>query len=92
VTFHCFVETFLRALAGEADAAPRWALASLAEPVAEKAGLTRLLPARMSGVAVALVRWQGSGDLAANARANCYLELLPGRRYAAGDVVRVLLR
>jgi molybdopterin molybdotransferase len=64
----------------------------LAEAVAGKAGLTRLLPARMTGGALTLTPWQGSGDLAANARANCYAELLPGREYAAGEVVRVLLR
>jgi molybdopterin molybdotransferase len=92
VTFHCFVETFVRALAGEDSAEPRWALAKLAEDVAAKAGLTRLLPARMTGVEVAVVPWQGSGDVAANARANCYVELLPGRAYAAGEMARVLLR
>ena len=92
VTFHCFVEPLLRALSGEADAAPKWAQATLAEDVAAKAGLTRLLPARMEGVAVRVVGWQGSGDLAANARANCYAELLPGREHRAGEVIRVLLR
>ena len=46
----------------------------------------------MDGVTVKLVGWQGSGDLAANARANCYAELLPGVEYGVGDVVRVLLR
>jgi molybdopterin molybdotransferase len=92
VTFHCFVEPMLRMLGGEADVAPRWALATSSEAVAAKPGLTRLLPARMDGVEVRLVGWQGSGDLAANARANCYAELLPGKAYAAGDVVRVLLR
>ena len=46
----------------------------------------------MEGIFVTLTPWQGSGDLAANARANCYAELLPDRAYAAGDVIRVLLR
>jgi molybdopterin molybdotransferase len=92
VTFHCFVEPLLRALAGETTCEPKWALATLAEEAAAKAGLTRLLPARMEGVQVRLVGWQGSGDLAANARANCYVELLPGRGYEVGEVVRVLLR
>ncbi len=92
VTFHCFVEMFLRVMSGERVDGPRWAQATLAEEVAGKPGLTRLLPARMTGVEVSIVPWQGSGDLAANARANCYVELLPGRGYAAGEVVRVLLR
>jgi len=30
--------------------------------------------------------------VAANARANCYVEFEPGRAYRAGEVVRVLLR
>ena len=92
VTFHCFAEIFLRALGGEVHPQPRWAQATLAEEVAGRPGLTRLLPARMDGVEVQLVGWQGSGDLAANARANCYAELLPGRSYARSEVVRVLLR
>lgn len=92
VTFHCFAEIFLRLLAGEMVAEPRWAQATLGEKISGKPGITRLLPARMDGVTVKLTGWQGSGDLAANARANCYAELLPGRSYAADEVIRVLLR
>ena len=79
-------------MGGEELIGPRWAQATLAEAVEAKAGITRLLPALMIGVQVRMVGWQGSGDLAANARANCYAELLPGQSYAAGDVIRVLLR
>ena len=92
VTFHCFAEPFLRALAGETHPVPRWAQATLSAPASGKPGLTRLLPARMDGIEIRLVGWQGSGDLAANARANCYAELLAGREYGPGEVVRVLLR
>ena len=92
VTFHCFVEPLLRAQAGAAWAGPRFAQATMAVAVEGKPGVTRLLPARMDGVSVRVVAWQGSGDLAANARANCYAELLPGRAYGAGEVIRVLLR
>ncbi len=92
VTFQCFAEPLLRALAGETDRGPRWAQATLTEAVAGKAGLTRLLPARMDGIGVRAVPWQGSGDLAANARANCYAKFLPGRDYRKGEVVRVLIR
>jgi molybdopterin molybdotransferase len=91
VTFHCFVEPMLRRLAGEPDARPRWCLAELAGDAEGKSGLTRLLPARMDGTQVRVVGWQGSGDLAANARANCYVEVKPEGR-AAGSIVRVLLR
>lgn len=92
VTFHCFVEPFLRALAGAGVTGPRWAQATLTEDVSGKAGLTRLLPCRMDGTLARLVGWQGSGDLAANARANCYAEFRPGVEYRVGEVIRVLLR
>ncbi len=92
VTFHCFAELFVRALAGETVVGPRWAQATLSKDEAAKPTVRRLLPARMDGVEVRVVGWQGSGDLAANARANCYAEFLPGRAYGAGEVIRVLLR
>ncbi len=96
VTFHCFVEPFLRIMAGEAAAMPRFVQATLAEDVAGKAGLTRVLPARVAfdpwRPGVRLVAWQGSGDLAANARANCYAVLADGKEYKAGEVITVLLR
>jgi molybdopterin molybdotransferase len=41
---------------------------------------------------VQIVRTQGSGDLAANARANCYAVLADGQDYNSGDVISVLLR
>ncbi len=92
VTFHTFTEIFLRTLAGEKGPGPRYAQATLREAIGAKPNLTRLLPARREGIFVTLTPWQGSGDLAANARANCYAELLPDHAYAAGDVIRILLR
>jgi len=97
VTFHCFVEPLLRAMAGASISPPRFAQATLAEDVIGKAGLTRFLPARLTpGWARSMVRligWQGSGDLAANARANCYAVLPPEKiKFMAGEVISVLLR
>ena len=93
VTFHCFVEPFLRAMGGEALVEPRWVLAELAEDAEAKPGLTRLPPAELRGAKVRVIRTQGSGDLAANARANCHAELPPGKEpVRAGTIVRVLLR
>jgi molybdopterin molybdotransferase len=96
VTFHCFVEPMLRALSGAGAFGPRFVQATLAEDVKGKAGLTRLLPAflrhDLEAPEVRLVGWQGSGDLAANARANCYAVLADGREMRAGDVISVLLR
>jgi molybdopterin molybdotransferase len=96
VTFHCFVEPLLRALCGAEVAGPRFVQATLAENARGKAGLTRLLPAflrhDMEQPEVRLVEWHGSGDLAANARANCYAVLADGKDVRAGDVIPVLLR
>ena len=97
VTFHCFVEPMLRAMSGAGVQGPRFVQATLGEDVAEKAGLMRVLPARLTAdrarPEVLLVAWQGSGDMAANARANCYAVLPPEQeRFRAGDVITVLLR
>jgi molybdopterin molybdotransferase len=75
---------------------PKFVQATLAQDVGAKSGLTRLLPARLTHSfersEVRLVSWRGSGDLAANARANCYAVLPDGRELRAGDVITVLLR
>jgi molybdopterin molybdotransferase len=96
VTFHCFVAPMLRALCGAGAGGPRFAQATLAEDVTAKPGLTRVIPARLTPdfnrPSVRLVPWQGSGDLAANARANCYAVLPDGRDLHAGDVISLLLR
>lgn len=97
VTFHCFVRPLLRVLGGGSWEGPRFVQATLAEDIEGKAGLMRLLPARLASMRVRpevrLVGWKGSGDLAANARANCYA-VLPGEvdQFRAGDVISVLLR
>jgi molybdopterin molybdotransferase len=97
VTFHCFVEPLLRAMSGAEVQGPRFVQATLAEEVAGKAGLMRVLPARLTTgrvrPEVRVVGWQGSGDLAANARANCYAVLPPEKEgFAVGDVITILLR
>jgi molybdopterin molybdotransferase len=102
VTFLLFAAPVVAALAGRGargpsfDRGPRFALARLTEDVKTKTGLTRFLPAActFAGVIpeVALVPWQGSGDLAAMARANCFL-VVPedSHRLRAGSTVRILL-
>jgi molybdopterin molybdotransferase len=96
VTFHCFVAPMIRALSGGGVSAPRFVQATLDEDVTAKSGLTRVLPAHLTPdllrPAVRLVAWHGSGDLAANARANCYAVLPDGRDLHSGDVITVLLR
>jgi molybdopterin molybdotransferase len=96
VTFLLFAAPVVAALAGRSAHGPRFALARLTEDVKTKTGLTRFLPAActFSGPTpeVALVPWQGSGDLAAMARANCFL-VVPedADRLHAGSTVRILL-
>jgi molybdopterin molybdotransferase len=97
VTFHCFVEPLLRAMSGAAMYGPRFAQATLSEDAKGKPELMQILPARLTSdrlrPEVRLVSWQGSGDLAANSRANCYAVLPPEKeRFAAGDVITILLR
>lgn len=97
VTFHCFVEPLLRTMSGAAAIGRKFAQATLSDDATGKPGLMQVLPALLTANStrpeVRLVRWQGSGDLAANARANCYAVLPPDReRFAAGDVITILLR
>jgi len=97
VTFACFVEPLLQAMRGAGVIMPRFAQATLGDDIAGKPGLTRVLPARLVSKRinpeVQLVAWQGSGDLAANARANCYAVLPDGvERFRHGDVITVLLK
>jgi molybdopterin molybdotransferase len=102
VTFLLFAAPVLAALAGNPDSGPRFALARLA-PHAGKHGkpdFTRFLPAfctfRATGgqlPEVAPVPWQGSGDLVAMARANCFLVLPEADNHPApGAIVRILLK
>lgn len=79
-TFALFAAPLLAALAGEVDPTPPFAAACLTAQVRVAPGLTRFLPAYCdfarpgAGLpAVAPVPWHGSGDLAAFARANCFL-------------------
>ena len=100
VTFLLFAAPVLAALAGTDELGPRFALAQLRRPAGKqgKGGLTRFLPARCTFVengdlpSVALVSWQGSGDIAAMARANCFLVLDDDSMHPKpGATVRILL-
>lgn len=96
VTFLLFASPILAALAGRRELGPRFALSRLTADVKTKPGLTRFLPAACSfspgEPQVKLVPWQGSGDLAALARSNCFL-VVPetADRIAAGATVSILL-
>jgi molybdopterin molybdotransferase len=96
VTFQLFVGLALDALAGAKPEPLLFTQAVLRSPLTTKTGLTRFLPARLDGAhdkpGAELVRWQGSGDLMAASRANCYIVVLPDReQFEAGETVTVLL-
>lgn len=95
VTFLLFAAPLLRALGGESECWPRFAMARLDEEVRVKPGLTRFLPARVEsdvrGARVRQIAWQGSGDLAAAAQANCFLAAPENaEQMVAGESVTVL--
>ena len=105
VTFELFARPAIELLAGIADPPLVFLQARLAHDVRHKPGLTRFLPAVLSPAAdvggsiadytatVRLAGWQGSGDIAALTRANCYLVVPEDREeLRAGEMVSVLPR
>jgi molybdopterin molybdotransferase len=97
VTFELFARPMVEALAGMAVRKLAFVHAKLKTEIRTKTGLKRFLPASLSGEfersEVELVRWQGSGDIGAVARSNCYIVVPPDReKIEAGEWVPVLLR
>ena len=96
VTFKLFASILVRALSGSSgEPTVQGTKARLGKEVRVKTGLTRFLPARLSGqwddAEVEAVKWQGSGDLAAFARANCLLVIPPDREdFNPGEWMTVL--
>lgn len=92
-TFLLFAAPVLGRLAGSNAALPRFGFARLSRGVKGKADLTRFVPGVRSGdgTEVAAVGTQGSGDLAAFARADCFILVPEGTdRLEAGTAVRIL--
>jgi molybdopterin molybdotransferase len=97
VCFELFGHAVLDALGGAVPSRLPAAKARLRRAVRTKTGLTRFLPAILEGglddPEVEAISWQGSGDLLASARANCYLVVPPDRdSIAAGETVSILTR
>ena len=97
VTFELFARPILEALAGLTPRKLIFLHARLKSEIKTKPGLKRFLPAILSGeleqAEVELVRWQGSGDIAATAAANCYIVIPPDREgIKAGEWVPLLMR
>ena len=97
VCFELFARPVLEALAGMSPRKLVFLHAKLKSEIKTRLGLKRFLPAILSGkferAEVELVGWQGSGDIASTARADCYIVLPPDReRIPAGEWIPVLLR
>jgi molybdopterin molybdotransferase len=97
VTFELFVAPSIDLLSGAEARALPLVEARLGEAMKEKTGLTHFLPARVEwrGAVpeVKALKWQGSGDITALAKANCFLVVPADReKIEVGEYVSVLLR
>jgi len=97
VTFGLFGRPLISALAGATPQKLVFVHAKLKTAIKTKIGLRRFLPATISGEFeqsdVELIGWQGSGDIASAAHANCFVVVPPDReRIEAGGWVPVLLK
>jgi molybdopterin molybdotransferase len=97
VTFTLFARPMIDALSGAPPAPLVFAKAALTEAFTTKPGLTRFLPAALSGPhsapQVELIRWQGSGDVVSMSRANCLAVIPPDKEsVAAGELISVLIQ
>jgi len=87
----------LEAMMGKSQLKLEFLYARLKSDIKTKTGLKRFLPATLAGEfehpEVELAHWHGSGDIAATARANCYVVVPPDREHIpAGEWVPVLRR
>lgn len=97
VTFDLFVTPAVDLLSGSEPRPLPFVQARLTEPLQEKPGLTHFLPARANWQAenleVRTLKWQGSGDVAALAKANCFVVVPADKeRIEIGENVAVLMR
>jgi molybdopterin molybdotransferase len=95
VTFEVFAKAALQLIAGSSEAPLGLFYGRLAQELKHRPGLTRFLPATLSGNSpeVTPVRYSGSGDVFAIANANCFVVAREDRAdWATGDLIEVLPR
>jgi molybdopterin molybdotransferase len=97
VTFELFVVPAIDLLSGAKARDLPLVEARLSAALNEKPGLAHFLPARVEWSSatpeVRALPWQGSGDIAALARANCFLVVAADRAQVnVGETVPILLR
>jgi molybdopterin molybdotransferase len=93
VCFEVFARAAVDLLGGRTEAPLPMTRALVEEGFTHRPGLTRFLPARLSedGATVRRIGWSGSSDVAAVARANCFLVAdADTPEYRAGDWIPVL--
>jgi molybdopterin molybdotransferase len=93
VTCEIFARAAIDLLGGASHTQLPLALARLSTPFRHKPGLTRFLPAILLDGKLTPIATQGSGDIVALARANCFLvadSQTPD--YAEGDLIPVLMK
>lgn len=93
VTFQLFAEGALALISGVAEPILPLLTARFSAEFHHRPGLTRFLPARLEsdGETLTHIRWQGSSDVPALARANAFLIADHYREtWEAGDSIRVL--
>jgi molybdopterin molybdotransferase len=97
VTFELFVAPAVDLLSGAEAREMPVAVARLGEALYEKPGVTHFLPAHMEGQGagreVKVLKWQGSGDVSALSKANCFV-IVPAtlEKIGVGDRVEVMVR
>ncbi len=95
ITFQFFARPSIELLTGNPDPLLPLLSARLAAPFRHRLGLTRFLPARLSGDGEELrhIPWQGSSDIPALAKANAFLVAEHDREeWDIGDSIRVMLK
>jgi molybdopterin molybdotransferase len=95
VTYQLFAQPALQLLAGQTHPVLPLLSARFEAPFRHKGGLTRFLPARLSGDGEHLrhIPWQGSSDVPALAKANAFLVADHDRQtWEIGDSIRVMLK
>ncbi len=97
VTFELFVAPAVDLLSGAEARELPIVEAKLGEALNEKPGVTHFLPARLEGQRpdreVKALKWQGSGDVSALGRANCFLVVpIEKEKIETGERVDVMLR
>ena len=97
VTFTLFARPLIDALSGTPPRPLIFGKARITAEFRTKPGLTRFLPATLSGLYsdphVELIRWQGSGDVVSMSHSNCLAVIPPDKELiAAGELISVLIQ